>query len=214
MRSSRQSDLVVLVADVQQEKTLETLLVIRQRSLRIRNVTFQIFRHPRKDPGVFHEAADFLAPYHSSHEYALVLMDAAWDGAPTGGPDSMRSTLLEQMVQKGWDEDRCQAIVIEPELEAWVWAASNVVPLELRTTWDDIRNLADQLQCWETGQAKPSQPKELLETLLRQQRRPRSSALFQNLAKQVSLDGCQDPGFVLLRDTLNRWFGETPEWER
>lgn len=45
-------DLVVLVADVQQEKTLETFLRERHRSLRMREVAFDIYRHPRHDAGV------------------------------------------------------------------------------------------------------------------------------------------------------------------
>lgn len=206
---SMQGDLVALVADVQQEKTLETLLGERQRSLGIRSVTTQIYRHPRKDAGVFHEAADFLAPYLRSHERALVMLDVAWDGAPDGGAQAIRDRLLGQMEIKGWSADRCRVIAIEPELEAWVWATSGVVPDVLRTTWEEIRSLADRLDCWEAGRPKPSAPKELLEALLRQQRRPRSSALFQELARRVSLGGCQDPAFVLLRETLVHWFGKT-----
>ena len=79
MNRERQKDLVVLVADVQQEKTLETLLTHRRSALGIRNLTFDIFRHPRHDPGVFNEASDFLVSYISSHTRALVLLDATWD---------------------------------------------------------------------------------------------------------------------------------------
>jgi hypothetical protein len=47
----------------------------------------------------------------------------------------------------------------------------------------------------------------LLEAVLRQQGRPRSAAVFQELADRVGLAGCQDPAFVLLRETLVGWFG-------
>jgi hypothetical protein len=40
-------DLVALVADVQQEKTLETLLRERSQALGIRPINFDIYRHPR-----------------------------------------------------------------------------------------------------------------------------------------------------------------------
>jgi hypothetical protein len=126
MSTQRRKDLVVLVADVQQEKTLETLLQERQPSLGIRTIAFDIFRHPRQDPGVFHEAADFLGPYASSHGHALVLLDAAWEGAPGGG-EHLRSELVRRLGGKGWGPERCQVIVIRPELEAWVWADSAVV---------------------------------------------------------------------------------------
>lgn len=212
--TSRQTDLVVLVADVQQEKTLETLLTHRQESLGIRQITFEIYRHPRKDAGVYHEADDFLAPYISSHDFALVVLDSAWDGVPVGGTDHLQFELLQRMAIKGWAEDRCQIIVIVPELEAWVWAISDMVPKVLRTTWEDIRTLANQMHCWDESHLKPDRPKELLESLLRQQKRPRSSALFQELAQKVSLNRCEDPAFVLLRETLQRWFGDPPSWSR
>ena len=52
-------DLVALVADSQQEATLRTLLSRRHASLGIRPLTFDIDRHPHKDPGVFDEAPEF-----------------------------------------------------------------------------------------------------------------------------------------------------------
>jgi hypothetical protein len=50
-------DLIVLVADIQPEKTLETLLHKRYKSLQMRPITFDIFRLPGKDPSVYKEAA-------------------------------------------------------------------------------------------------------------------------------------------------------------
>lgn len=212
MSTSRQKDLVVLVADVQQEKTLKTLLQERQHSLGIRTITFDIHVHPLRDPAVFKEGDSFLVPFAASYDYALVVLDAAWDGAPAGGPSHLQTDLRRRMAARGWDENRCQVIVIEPELEAWVWTQSSVVPTVLRTTWPDIRALAAQLRCWDQDNPKPNRPKELLEVLLRQQRRARSSALFIELARQVTLDGCQDTAFVLLRKTLREWFGTAPLW--
>ena len=209
MKAQAHKDLVALVADVQQEKTLETLLRERRPSLGIREITFDIYRHPRQDPGVFHEAHDFLAPVIDSYSHALVLLDEAWEGAP-GGADVLRSELMARLARKGWTPERCQAIVIRPELEAWVWANSAVVPAVLRTTWKDIHALARRRGYWDEGQPKPAEPKALLEDILRQQRRPRSSSLFQALARRVSLARCQDQAFVLLRETLRGWFGGRP----
>jgi len=199
-------DLVVLVADVQQEKTLETLLGERQPSLGMREITFDIFRHPRHDAGVYHEAADFLATYQPpQYAHALIVLDQAWNGAPEDAA-SMRQAIGQGLQARGWATEAYEVIVMEPELECWVWASSPVVPDVLRTTWDDIRALARQHAYWADGEMKPSQPKELLEAILRQQRRPRSSAIFQDLARRVGLAQCQDPAFTLLRETLALWF--------
>lgn len=198
-------DLVALVADVQQEKTLDTLLSKRHHSLGIRTITYDIFRHPRKDPGVYHEAADFLSPYTSSYRYALILLDTAWDSVP-GDAAFLHAQIMSRMQSKGWSEERCQVIPIVPELEIWVWGSSPVVNEVLRMSQQDIRSLADRCGGWDEGRSKPNEPKQLLETVLRQQRRPRSSALFQELAARVSLRRCQDPAFTALRSTLQRWF--------
>lgn len=199
-------DLVALVADVQQEKTLETLLSKRQGALGIPSLAFDIYRHPRKDPGVFHEAPDFLWSYQSSHVRALALLDAAWAGAP-GSADFLRATLLQRLQDSGWPPDRCQVVVIEPELEMWVWVESPAVPEVLRTSWPDIHQLGRRRDFWREGEVKPHEPKALLEAVLRQQRRPRSAAIFQELAQRLGLASCTDPAFVLLRETLARWFG-------
>jgi hypothetical protein len=200
-------DLVALVADAQQEQTLLTLLRERGPSLGIRSVTFDIFRHPHKDPGVFHATADFLAGYRPpAYDRALVMLDAAWDGAP-GNADFLRQALLGKLTACGWTQDRCQVIVIDPELEIWVWANSPIVPEVLRTSWEAIRVLADRHGYWREGAAKPHEPKALFEAVLWQTRRPRSGAIFRELARRVGLAGCQDMAFVLLRETLAGWFG-------
>jgi hypothetical protein len=207
MTAPGRKDLLALVADAQQEATLRTLLTQRCPSLRIRPPTFDIYRHPRKDPGVFRQAADFLAPYlPPAYAHALVLLDAAWEGAP-GDADMLRADLLRRLHLKGWPADRCQVVVIAPELEAWAWANSPAVPEVLRTSWADIRALADGHGGWSQGRAKPNDPKALLEAVLRQQGRPRSAAVFQELADRVGLAACTDPAFVLLRETLVGWFG-------
>lgn len=86
-------------------------------------------------------------------------------------------------------------------------ASRFTVAEELRLDWPTIRSLADELNIWPAGTAKPARPKELLETILQRQRRPRSAALFQAIAGRVSLARCVDPAFALLRETLGRWFG-------
>lgn len=198
-------DLVVLVADADQEATLRSLLTIRRAALRIREVNYAIYRHPARDAGVFHGAADFLVPFQRRYNHALVVLDCAWTGAPSD-IDTLRKAVLERMHKSNWSEGLCEVVAIHPELEAWVWAASPHVESVLRTTWDEIYTLADRQGYWIKDQAKPHSPKELLDTLLRQKGQPHSSRIFEALARQVGLARCHDPAFVLLRDTLQRWF--------
>ena len=76
-----QKDLVVLVADSHQEKTVATLLTERYPSLGIRDINSDIHTHPNRDPGVFHEAGHFLSIFAQQYQHAIVLIDAEWDGS-------------------------------------------------------------------------------------------------------------------------------------
>lgn len=198
-------DLVVLTADVQQEKTIETLLNERRQALGIRAVQFDIYRHPRKDSGVYGEAAQFLRPYQHSHTYALVLLDRTWSGAPDQST-TIREHMSQRLQESGWSREHIMVIVVDPELEAWVWVDSPVIAETLRMEWTAIHALADELRVWTSGESKPTHPKELLEAVLYRQRRPRSAALFQEIARRVSLSRCIDPAFVSLRACLQHWF--------
>ncbi len=55
-------------------------------------------------------------------------------------------------------------------------------------------------------QSKPDRPKEAMEKILRMQRKPRSSAIYLELAQKVGLKHCQDCAFRKLKETLSSWF--------
>ena len=75
-------DLVVLVADRDQEQTVSTLLTKRPQSLGIQemSIDLDILRHPNRDPGVFKEAGRVLSVFAQQYQHALVLIDAEWGG--------------------------------------------------------------------------------------------------------------------------------------
>lgn len=200
-------DLIVLTADVQQEKTIATLLDYRYQSMRIPHLSFDVQRHVRRDPGVFHEAPAFLQMFQDSHRKALVLLDLSWDGSP-GNAETLRQNLLARLYQQGWDEDCCDVIVITPELESWFWVLeSPVVEEYLKLNWQTIREIGRQSSTWHEDLQKPNKPKELLEIILRRQRIPRSSSVFVHIANRVSLNRCSDHAFLQFRETLAKWFG-------
>lgn len=70
---------------------------------------------------------------------------------------------------------------------------------------DLIVLVADKNQ-WPPGQAKPTDPKVALEMALREARKPRSSAIYLDLAQKVSLRGQSEPAFLLFMQTLQSWF--------
>ncbi len=68
-------DLVVLVADAQQETVINTLLQERCQSLGIRANTFDIEKHPGKDSGVYSRGVELLSVIKPLYDHALVLID-------------------------------------------------------------------------------------------------------------------------------------------
>ncbi len=157
------------------------------------------------DPGLFVRGHELLRPYQSTHRHAVVVLDAEWDGSP--GAEVIQEKLRNQIVSTGWSEESFAVIVIDPELEMWIWQQNNHVATALGA--DSMQSLlADDAvrQAWPDGQAKPDRPKEVLEAILKKNRIPRSSAIYKKITSQVSVQGCQDGSFLELLETLRNWF--------
>jgi hypothetical protein len=197
-------DLVVLVADSQQKRTLEVLLSERYQALGIRQPEYDVFPHSGHDPGVYREGGRFLSTFRGQYDYALAVLDAEWDGSP-GDAEQIARKVQDDLDDYGWGA-KSAVIVIQPELEAWVWSDSPLVYQRLGLGRDEILRIANQRGLWESGQRKPMKPKDLLEEVLRRKGMSRSASLFGNLAKGVGLTRCEDPAFRQLQEVLRQWF--------
>jgi hypothetical protein len=202
-------DLVVLVADKNMEHAVKGLLG-RPESLQIAPVQLDVFIHPRRDPGCLNEAHDFLRPIANGYRHALVMFDHEGCGHEGESPDVLAQTVRERLRRNGWPE-RADVVILDPELEIWVWHDSPHVAnclgwanqLALRA-W--LRDQGD----WPINDPKPQRPKEAMEAALRQVRKPRSSAIYLELAQRVSLQGHSEPAFQHFVDTLQAWFPRIP----
>jgi len=203
--ADRRKDLILLVADKDMEMSLRGLLS-RHQSLGFRPVSFDLFVHPDRDPGCFHKPHDFLRPFATQYQRALVLLDHAGCGREGRDRSALEADIERRLGESGW-EDRAAAVVIAPELEIWVWSDSPQVDLVLR--WRETIPLRDWLQdrnLLEKGAFKPADPKRALETVRRAAGLPRSPALFSDLARSVGTDRCSDPAFAKLKHCLRVWF--------
>lgn len=201
-----QQDLVILTADRSTEFAI-TGVIGRGRSLGIRPITFRFFNHPEKDPGCCLAGHDFLRPFTNHFQHALVVFDQEGCGQERRPREDLEAEVAERLSRAGW-EGRAQAVVIDPELEMWVWSDSPQVDRVLG--WHDRQ---PDLRSWLLEQGfldrhgmKPLRPKEAFQAALRHVRRPLSPALFSALAEQVSLDRCADTSFLKLKATLQSWF--------
>lgn len=157
------------------------------------------------DPGVYTRAHELLRPYMTSHERALVALDCEWEGSP--GKEVIVRNITSNLVASGWNPQCIKVIAIDPELENWLWQDKPAVAEVLRYRADlPLRTLLEQKGYWPAGQHKPTRPKETAEWVLRQTRTPRSSAIYETLASDISIRGCTDLAFKDLHSTLQTWF--------
>lgn len=202
-------DLVVLVADKDLEEAVKALLP-RIDDLDLRPFRFEVRRHPNRDGGCRTGAANFLRPFLMRYRRSLVLFDRDECGSRLSRAEIQRS-VNDNLSRNGW-ADRTKVIVIEPELEAWVWG-------DLRQTsrilgWgEDIGVLRRRLGSqglWERHDTKPSDPKRAMRAAMERApfgpRRRRSARIFGEIAGSAAVDNCRDRAFNELKTTLQAWF--------
>ena len=174
-------------------------------ALCITKPVFDIFVHPERDAGVFCRCQDFLRPFQLFYRFALIMFDR--DGC--GSQESAK--IIQEITKKrlnesGWN-DRNQVVVLDPELEIWVWADSPNVAKALGLSENELQKILFGYQ--RDDNLKPKDPKAAMEKALRKSRLPRSSAIYANLASTVTLKNCQDKSFNDFKSALVNWFGNS-----
>ena len=207
MTGALEKGLIVLVADRNMQAAVEGVL-LRHKALDVAAIDFDIERHPERDPGCRNEGVALLGLFHRRYAHAILMFDWEGCGAKEQSAEALEQK-LEQDLQALWG-DRARVIIIDPELESWVWSDSPHV--EDILLW---KGRKPGLQAWlrekkfefaESG--KPLRPKEAMEAALREARKPLSSSIFQSLAETVGFSCCTDRAFGKLRATLAEWFPE------
>ena len=205
-------DAIFLLADSNMEATFVGFLTRDgyHHSLQCRPIEFDprvdiIVDAGGNDPGVYTRAHELLRPFSNTHRYAVIVLDSEWEGSP--GTERIRQHISDNLLRSGWDQDRFVVIVIDPELEAWIWINSLHVAQAFQfSTFNELRELIIGKGLWKDGAAKPMRPKEAIELALRQAHIPRSSAIYKNIISHASIIGCSDASFRLLRRMLIHWF--------
>jgi hypothetical protein len=198
-------DLVVLVPGKDDEETIRGLLS-RPESLGVRPLSFRVLRHPRHDPGCFSEPVGVLQPFLGLAAKALVVFDYEGCGQEGRAACDVASDVRGRLEASGWT-DRAEVIVIEPELEAWVWSDSPHVTdaLGWRDRTPALREWLAAKGFLSPNRAKPQRPKEALLAALREARVQQSASIYREIAARVSLARCQDTAFGNLVRILREW---------
>lgn len=161
---------------------------------------------PHRDPDVYGRHRGLLSLYQETHQRAIVMIDEDWEGNP--GADAI-TTHIERGMRQDWEASSFAVIVLKPELESWLWQENNPnIARELNVP-SDYRQILEKSGYWPADNRKPVRPKEALEHMKKHHGADQSNAAFRRLAGCISVRGCVDPAFTLLRDTLCTWFPET-----
>jgi len=204
-RPAPRKDLVFLAADQSMELAVSALLR-RRTELGIRDITFQSFAHPRRDPGCRREAHDFLR--RESHRFSNCLVIFDREGCGRDDPvEKLEAEVERNLGANGW-EGRCRVVVIVPELDIWVWSPSPALDQLFERSGNPgwLRTFLEGQGYWSPGDAKPGRPKEAFEAALRAAGKARSAAHYGSLAERLPFESCRDPAFQRLRSTLRSWF--------
>jgi len=200
-----EKDVIILVADTNMKKTIETILD-RPKSLSIRKITSEVFVHPEHDAGVFNKAHEYLRLFQSQYKYAMVLFDKK-DCGFKGNRENIEKKVEDNLIKSGWS-GRCSVIAIDPELEIWVWSESPHVATALGWEKKELDSWLQENNFILSNETKPHDPKEAMESALAnaKERIPRSSSIYAEIARNVSLKFCTDSSFLKFKKTLQQWF--------
>ena len=196
-------DLIVVVADSYQEKVIEALLPRIPITSNTKTFTYDIIRNPRNDSGSYNDSHELLRPYINQYHFAIVVFDHEGCGVEDTKTRVETESDVEGLLSiNGWP-NRNSVIVIDPELENWMWIDNPNVQDAIG--WFGI----ESLYVWARangkiahGEAKPIRPKETLEEALRISNSAKSSSIYKKIAGTVSYKGCTDPAFIKLIQTI------------
>lgn len=204
------SDLIILVADKDIEQALSALLT-RSANLGIKNVNFNISIHPRHDPGVYNEAESFLRLFLNDYKFALVVLDYEGSGQEALSPEQLETNIEAKLKKNGW-ENRTRAIAIAPEIEGW--ALCDYRQLGEIIEWNNSKETIEEWLIKKdfilNNESPCLKPKDAFEAILKAIRRPKSSAIFKEIALSYDFRRCRDRSFCKLLSTLQEWFSLAP----
>jgi hypothetical protein len=201
-------DLIVVAADRAAQVMLIELLDRFPLALGLRPFTYEVIVHENRDPGCYTMGVEKLDLKAKEFEYCILIFDHEGCGAEHKSPPEIEIELEKQLTKGLWT-DRNAVIVIEPELENWVW--TNSIHTSAAIGWGNDR---EGLRSWlvakawlEPNEEKPKRPKEAMEASHKfKLNTPITSDTFQSIAAKASFKSCTSPSFQKFRSTITTWF--------
>jgi hypothetical protein len=204
-------ELFVLTADGAQKQAIAAILQ-RPEALGIRRIQFDAERdiktHPQHDLGIMLNGPELASLQIRGYQRLLLVADLEGSGQEAAGATLLETRLEQTCIKMGWPSQVAAAVIIEPEIEQWVWSSSPHVEAVLGWTRSEpVREwLGKRGFEVDPENSKPLRPKEAMHAVLRECRVQISSALFARLGGVVSFKRCRDRSFCKLVKVLQEWF--------
>lgn len=201
-------DLYILTADLDTENCIKAVLPRFQADGVIHPITFDLNRHPNRDSGCFSKGPEFIRDtgIKGRYEHVLIIFDHEGCGQEKRKAVDVEHDVINRLVLNGWDRAKVDCIVIEPEIENWLWTQSLHTAKQMG--WTDLATLTNWLKgkgyVFQTD-GKPTRPKEAAEAATRE-KRIRFMEIHGGIASIASYTNCSSPSFLKYKDTLMTWF--------
>jgi hypothetical protein len=168
-----------------------------------------LYRVPgHTDGGLWKHAHENLLTFKGTYRHAVIVLDEDFDPHP--GARILQADISSSMIGSGWDEDRFAVTVIQPELEAWLWAPNvNVARAFGHTNFNELRASLEAEGFWNAGDLKPHDLKGARNRAAKLGGKKTGGPIFRSVFEHVSrraLDDCEEPGLKGLRRSLSAWF--------
>jgi hypothetical protein len=167
-------------------------------------------RSGNTDGGIHRRAHDLLRRYLPSHHNVIVMLDKNFGGQLPAA--IVREQILNNLLHNGWSAECFEVVVIDPELEVWLWQRGNAhVARVFRYNGSvSLEAFLEAEGFWSAAALKPPRPKEAARLLLQRYRGGAPMVVYARIIENISVSGCQDPAFNLLAAALRRWFPLDP----
>ncbi len=163
------------------------------------------------DGGLWKHAHTNLTPFKEEYRRAVIVLDA--DFEPHPGSETLQADISRNMLAAGWEENSFCVVVIDKELEAWLWAPNlNVAKAFGHNDFEQMRAALAAKQLWDDGAPKPNDLKRARDLAAKLGGKRTGSPIFRGVFGGISkraCDLCQEEGFTSMRAAIRTWFPKT-----
>jgi hypothetical protein len=163
-------------------------------------------RNGNTDGGIHRRTHTLLRPYLPSYQNAVVMLDQNFGRRLPAAV--VRGEILNNLLHNGWSAECVEVVVIDPELEVWLWQRGNPHIARAFRYYESVSLEAflEAAGFWSATALKPARPKDAARLLIRQCNAGVPMVVYSLIVENISVRGCQDPAFNLLASALRRWF--------